>query len=181
MLWACSLHKGKQIMHTTFLFYGLIRWGHFRHVGIDVKTALNLILKEQSVKIWAVGLLWTWWLILWFFNVNKCLDQLDKCQLVKKRKKLCQLAVISGFDIFVFLFKVALMFTLYLPCIFVQLINSHQQMHQNRFVTGFFIKRFPQYAFRHFYIAIIRGIVGVWPQATQTRKKEVLPYSNTHR
>jgi hypothetical protein len=26
-------------------------------------------------------------------------------------------------------------FTLYLPCIFVQLINSHQQMHQNKFVT----------------------------------------------
>jgi hypothetical protein len=25
-------------------------------------------------------------------------------------------------------------FTLYLPCIFVQLINSHQQMHQNKLV-----------------------------------------------
>jgi hypothetical protein len=45
--------------------------------------------------------------------------------------------------------------TLYSPCTFVQLINSHQQMHQNKFVTDFFIKRFPQYAFRHFYIAII--------------------------
>jgi hypothetical protein len=32
-------------------------------------------------------------------------------------------------------------------------------MHLNKFVTDFFIKRFPQYAFRHFYIAIIRGIV----------------------
>jgi hypothetical protein len=35
-------------------------------------------------------------------------------------------------------------FTLYLPCIFVQLINSHQQMHQNKFVTDFFIKSLPQ-------------------------------------
>jgi hypothetical protein len=33
-------------------------------------------------------------------------------------------------------------------------------MHQNKFVTDFFIKSFPQYAFRHFYIAIIRGVVG---------------------
>ena len=41
----------------------------------------------------------------------------------------------------------------------VQLINSHQQMHQNKFVTDFFIKRLPQYAFRHFYIAIIRGVM----------------------
>jgi hypothetical protein len=41
------------------------------------------------------------------------------------------------------------------------LINSHQQMHQNKFVTDFFIKRLPQYAFRHFYIAVIRGIVEV--------------------
>jgi hypothetical protein len=32
-----------------------------------------------------------------------------------------------------------LYFTLYLTCIFVQLINSHQQMHQNKFVTDFFI------------------------------------------
>jgi hypothetical protein len=32
-------------------------------------------------------------------------------------------------------------------------------MHQNKFVTDLFIKRFPLYAFRHFYIAIIRGIV----------------------
>jgi hypothetical protein len=30
-------------------------------------------------------------------------------------------------------------------------------MHQNKFVIDFFIKRVPQYAFRHFYIAIIRG------------------------
>jgi hypothetical protein len=34
-------------------------------------------------------------------------------------------------------------------------------MHQNKFVTDFCIKSFPQYAFRHFYIAIIRGVVGV--------------------
>jgi hypothetical protein len=29
-------------------------------------------------------------------------------------------------------------------------------MHQDKFVTVFFIERVPQYAFRHFYIAIIR-------------------------
>jgi hypothetical protein len=34
-------------------------------------------------------------------------------------------------------------------------------MHQNNFVTDFFIKRFPQYAFRHFYIAIVRGVIEV--------------------
>jgi hypothetical protein len=32
-------------------------------------------------------------------------------------------------------------------------------MHQKKFVSDFFIRSFPQYAFRHFYIAIIRGIV----------------------
>jgi hypothetical protein len=43
------------------------------------------------------------------------------------------------------------MFTLHLPCIFVQLINSHQQTHQNKFVADFFIKSFPEYAFRQLY------------------------------
>jgi hypothetical protein len=28
---------------------------------------------------------------------------------------------------------------------YTELINSHQQMHQNKFVTDFFIKRLPQY------------------------------------
>ena len=41
----------------------------------------------------------------------------------------------------------------------ISFINSHQQIHQNKFVTDFFLKRFPRYEFRHFYIAIIRGIV----------------------
>jgi hypothetical protein len=37
-------------------------------------------------------------------------------------------------------------------------------MHQNKFVTDFFIKSLPQYAFRHLYIAIVRGIVEVCTQ-----------------
>jgi hypothetical protein len=63
-----------------------------------------------------------------------------------------------------------------------QMINSHQQMHQNKFVTDFFIKSLPQYAFRHFYIAIIRGVVGVFEQrlmffvtSEQLRQYSLLP------
>jgi hypothetical protein len=61
-------------------------------------------------------------------------------------------------------YDIVLYFALYSPCIVVQLINSHQQMHQNKFVTDFFIKSLPQYTFRHFYIAIIRGVVEVCTQ-----------------
>jgi hypothetical protein len=50
---------------------------------------------------------------------------------------------LSGTTLFLSL-PLAPYFTLYSPCIFVQLINSHQQMHQNKFATDFFIKIFPQ-------------------------------------
>jgi hypothetical protein len=42
--------------------------------------------------------------------------------------------------VIVFACWASLNFTLYLPCIFVQLIISHQQMHQNKCVTDFFFK-----------------------------------------